>query len=158
MLFMGEEWNAPRAFPYFCDFEPELATKVREGRKREFAHFERFRDPAHAARFPIRPACDHRSQRAWTGAGSSTARHEEWLDLYQRLLTIRQLDIVPLIPEIRFGACIKLEAGALSQSTGHWRKAPCCISSPTWPTSRRGLVGRTAGRMIYATHPNIRRR
>jgi hypothetical protein len=27
-----------------CDFEQELATKVREGRKKEFQHFERFRE------------------------------------------------------------------------------------------------------------------
>src|SRR5262249_58539546 len=52
LLFMGEEWNAPQPFPYFCDFEPELAAKVREGRKREFAHFARFKDPRHAGSIP----------------------------------------------------------------------------------------------------------
>src|SRR5690606_33956629 len=31
LLFMGEEWAAPEPFPYFCDFGPELAQKVREG-------------------------------------------------------------------------------------------------------------------------------
>ena len=49
MLFMGEEWQAPQPFPYFCDFEPELAGKIREGRKREFARFEKFGDTALAA-------------------------------------------------------------------------------------------------------------
>ena len=52
MLFMGEEWNAPEPFPYFCDFGQELATKVREGRKKEFQHFERFRDPSNSDSIP----------------------------------------------------------------------------------------------------------
>ena len=52
MLFMGEEWEAPQPFPYFCDFEPELAAKVREGRKREFARFEKFRDKGGLAALP----------------------------------------------------------------------------------------------------------
>src|SRR5579872_6769263 len=42
LLFMGEEWAASQPFPYFCDFGPELAEKVREGRRREFARFGAF--------------------------------------------------------------------------------------------------------------------
>ncbi len=42
LLFMGEEWAAPEPFSYFCDFGEDLAVKVREGRKREFAKFARF--------------------------------------------------------------------------------------------------------------------
>jgi maltooligosyltrehalose trehalohydrolase len=41
MLFQGEEWSATSPFQYFVDFakEPELATAVREGRRKEFAAF-----------------------------------------------------------------------------------------------------------------------
>ena len=40
MLFMGEEWGTRRPFPYFTDHpDPELATAVREGRRREFEAF-----------------------------------------------------------------------------------------------------------------------
>ena len=39
LLFMGEEWAARQPFPFFCDFGPDLADKVREGRRREFARF-----------------------------------------------------------------------------------------------------------------------
>ena len=52
MLFMGEEWAAAEPFPYFCDFQPELAQAVREGRKREFAKFARFTDPEQRQRIP----------------------------------------------------------------------------------------------------------
>ncbi len=34
MLFMGEEWAAAQPFPFFCDFGPDLAEAVREGRRR----------------------------------------------------------------------------------------------------------------------------
>ncbi|RPI62015.1 MAG: malto-oligosyltrehalose trehalohydrolase, partial [Lysobacterales bacterium] len=39
LLFMGDEFHAPSGFPFFCDFEGELARAVTEGRYREFATF-----------------------------------------------------------------------------------------------------------------------
>ena len=40
LLFMGQEYGETNPFPYFGDFQdPELVRAVREGRKREFAHF-----------------------------------------------------------------------------------------------------------------------
>lgn len=52
MLFMGEAFAARSPFLYFCDFEGELARAVREGRRREFARFARFADPATRDRIP----------------------------------------------------------------------------------------------------------
>ena len=46
MIFMGEEFAADQPFPFFCDFEAELAKLVREGRRIEFARFPEFHDPA----------------------------------------------------------------------------------------------------------------
>jgi malto-oligosyltrehalose trehalohydrolase len=45
LLFMGQEWGAESPFRYFCQFEGDLARSVTEGRRREFARFERFSDP-----------------------------------------------------------------------------------------------------------------
>jgi maltooligosyltrehalose trehalohydrolase len=40
MLFQGEEWGTLRPFPYFCDHvDDELAARVRDGRRQEFAAF-----------------------------------------------------------------------------------------------------------------------
>ncbi len=40
LLFMGEEYGERQPFLYFCSFlSPDLAQKVREGRRREFAGF-----------------------------------------------------------------------------------------------------------------------
>jgi maltooligosyltrehalose trehalohydrolase len=156
MLFMGEEWNAPEPFPYFCDFEPELARKVREGRKKEFAHFARFRDPAQAARIPDpgSPATVDSARLDWSKLRASA--HEDWLDLYQRLLAIRQQDIVPLVPYIRFATCSKLDSGVAFAVDWALSEGTVLHLIANLADEPAQLVGRTAGRLIYATHPNIR--
>jgi len=156
MLFMGEEWNAPEPFPYFCDFEQELATKVREGRKKEFAHFERFRDPAHSDRLPDPTIASTMKSACLDWTKLTMPAHEDWLDLYRRLLMIRQRDIVPLVPQIRFGACSKLEAGAAFAVDWALSEGSVLHLIANLADEPARLVGRTAGRLIYATHPNIR--
>ncbi len=52
LLFMGEEWGTRRPFTFFCDFHDELADRVRDGRRAEFAAFPEFADPAARARIP----------------------------------------------------------------------------------------------------------
>jgi maltooligosyltrehalose trehalohydrolase len=156
MLFMGEEWQAPQPFPYFCDFEPELAEKVREGRKREFARFETFghRGAAAALPDPTVPATFESARLDWSAL--KQRRHADFLDQIQRLLAIRKIDIVPLIPKIHSGTCIKLEAnGAFAVD---WRLDDgACLHLLANMTGRAvPVLGRVAGRMIYSTHPNIR--
>jgi maltooligosyltrehalose trehalohydrolase len=156
LLFMGEEWEAPQPFPYFCDFEPELASKVREGRKREFARFEKFRDRDGLAGLPdptdiatFRSACLD-----WSALQQPP--HDAALDHHRRLLAVRQRDIVPLIPKILTGTCIKLEAsGAFAVD---WRLDDGAVLHLLANLTERAVpvVGRAAGRMIFATHPNIR--
>ena len=34
LLFMGDEWGATQPFPFFCDFQGDLAEAVRDGRKK----------------------------------------------------------------------------------------------------------------------------
>ena len=156
MLFMGEEWNAPEPFPYFCDFEQELATKVREGRKKEFQHFERFRDPAHTDTIPDPTHASTMKSACLDWSRVKTEGHEDWLDLYHRLLMIRRAEIMPLIPEIRFGACSKLEAGAAFAVDWALAEGSVLHLIANLAEEPARLVGRTAGRLIYATHPNIR--
>jgi maltooligosyltrehalose trehalohydrolase len=154
MLFMGEEWEAPEPFPYFCDFEPELAAKVRAGRQREFAHFERFRAGRESIPDPTDEATFRSARLDWTRR--SEPRHARALDHHRRLLTIRQRDIVPQIPKIRSGTCIKLESnGAFAVD---WTLADGAILHLLANLTDHPVpvVGRAAGRMIFATHPNIR--
>ena len=52
MIFMGDEWGETRPFLFFTDHHDQLADAVREGRRKEFAHFEAFTDPAKRAKIP----------------------------------------------------------------------------------------------------------
>jgi malto-oligosyltrehalose trehalohydrolase len=103
MLFMGEEWAAEQPFPFFCDFGPELASAVREGRRREFSRFAAFRDPATLQRIPD-PTAEETfaaAKLAWDDVLREP--HAGWLDWYCRVLAIRRSAIVPCLPRIRSG-------------------------------------------------------
>ena len=156
MLFMGEEWQAPQPFPYFCDFEPELANKVREGRKREFARFEKFNDRAGVAALPDPTSVETFRSAHLDWSVLEQRHHADLFDQFQRLLVTRQADIVPLIGKIRGGTCIKLEAsGAFAVD---WGLEDGSILHLLANLTERAvpIVGRVAGRLIFATHPNIR--
>ena len=156
LLFMGEEWQAPQPFPYFCDFEPELAGKVREGRKREFARFERFSDKGGLAALPDPTALQTFTSARLDWSVLQQRKHADILDQTQRMLAIRQKEIVPLIPRIQRGTCTKLEAsGAFAVD---WSLEDGSILHLLANLTERAvpIVGRVAGRLIFATHPNIR--
>lgn len=101
LLFMGEEWQAPEPFLYFCDFEPALAAAVRTGRRAEFASFERFGATATALQIPdpCAPATFERSRLDHRRA--TQAPHAGWLRWYRRLLALRREQIVPRLPGTR---------------------------------------------------------
>ena len=95
LLFMGEEWGSARSFLFFCDFERGLADAVREGRRREFAHFPEFRNAAERQKIPdpTLPSTFEESKLDWPEPTRQT--HAGWLARYRRLMAIRQHEIVP---------------------------------------------------------------
>ena len=95
MLFMGEEFGARTPFLYFCDFRGDLAEAVREGRRREFAAFERFASEEARRDIPDPNAREtfERSKLRWQDLGD--AAHAEWLGFYRALLRLRRSRIVP---------------------------------------------------------------
>ena len=154
LLFMGEEWNAPEPFLFFCQFDPELAAKVREGRRGEFAGFERFRDE-HARLLipdPGDPATFERSR-----LDQHVAQHEphrSWLNLYRHLLAIRAREIVPRLP-----GCRALEAtpGPDGEIAARWRMgdgSALQVLANLRDTSSTQAHG-TRGRVLYTTHPEF---
>src|SRR5205085_7168977 len=115
MLFMGEEWGAAQPFPFFCDFGPELADPVRQGRREEFARFPEFQDPAMRERIP-----DPMAEKTFTSAkldwaSIERAPHSGCLDWYRRVLAIRRAEIVPRLTAIRAGGTYEVlgEGGVL---------------------------------------------
>ena len=95
LLFMGEEWGSARPFLFFCDFEPGLADAVREGRRREFAHFPEFRDEAARQNIPDPTLASTFEESKLDWAEPTRQTHAGWLARYRPLLAIRQREIIP---------------------------------------------------------------
>ncbi len=100
LLFMGEEWASQRPFAFFCDFEPALAELVREGRRREFAHFPGFRDAAARERIPDPTAAETFAMSRLDWSEAAQPGHAVWLDRVRALLAIRAREIVPRLAGI----------------------------------------------------------
>jgi malto-oligosyltrehalose trehalohydrolase len=114
MLFMGEEWGSTASFPFFCDFEGDLADAVRKGRRKEFAgayakYGNEIPDPLDEATF--RSAVPD-----WNGRDLPKANRR--LTLVRDLLAIRRREIVPWLAGAKFGDASAEDNGLLS---AHWR-------------------------------------
>jgi maltooligosyltrehalose trehalohydrolase len=96
LLFMGQEWGSRRLFPFFCDFGPDLAPKVREGRRAEFARFAAFRDEAVREQIPDPGAESTFLQAKLDWGERDTAIGRDWLELHRTLLGLRRR-LVPLL-------------------------------------------------------------
>lgn len=99
MIFMGEEWGAQQPFPFFCDFDGDLAEAVREGRREEFARFPEFADPEQRGRIPD-PLADATFKSAKLNWNLIDTAH---LGRYQALLLVRRRKIAPLLKQIKRG-------------------------------------------------------
>ena len=108
MVFMGEEFAASAPFQFFCDFAPELAVAVRDGRRNEFAAFDKFSNPASRESIPDpgAEATFARSKLDWQETGAHG--HAEWHTLYSDLLQLRRLHVVPHLPGARHRGTFEL--------------------------------------------------
>jgi len=104
LLFMGEEWAASSPFLFFCDFEPELARRVRDGRRAEFASFSEFSQAHARERIPDPCSVDtfERSRLDWSERDFEP--HRSMLRCYTELLSLRRKAIVPLVATERTDA------------------------------------------------------
>ena len=98
MLFMGEEAAVETPFLFFADWIGEAAELTREGRRREFAHFNAFSTPEMRARIP--DPCDEQTFQAskldWSSIDGSSVSLK-FRALTAQLLRIRREQIVPLL-------------------------------------------------------------
>ena len=146
LLFMGEEFAAGQPFQFFCDFGAELATAVTEGRRREFARFEDFADPAvrESIPDPNEPATFERSKLDWDSLQPSP--HNEWLAFYRNLLAIRRNKIIPCLAAIKGEAAAfhllgktglsvrwDLGAGSVLSLLANFGEAPLSFTDETLP-------------------------
>jgi hypothetical protein len=92
LIFMGEETASETPFFFFTDHDGALADAVREGRRREFAKFPAFADPARRETIPDPNDIGTFERSVAYPAGE---RGETRGDLYRRLLGLRAAEIVP---------------------------------------------------------------
>ena len=136
MLFMGEEWGSKAPFPFFCDFQGDLAEAVRKGRRKEYAgayagYGDEIPDPLDPVDFSIR--------RARLGRARNQPP-ERRLALVQELLAIRRREIVPRLAGAAFGDAHAADNGLLTAELAHGRSAE---RSSCWPTCRSPRDRRT---------------
>jgi maltooligosyltrehalose trehalohydrolase len=114
MLFMGEEWGSKAPFPFFCDFQGDLASAVRKGRRSEY-------DWAYAkyggeVPDPLDPATFQSAILDWETC--KTMAGQTRLTLVRELLAIRQREITPRLAGAAFGDSHVEDDGLLTVS---WR-------------------------------------
>lgn len=103
LLFMGEEFATTQPFLFFCDFGPELARAVTEGRRREFSRFARFSDPAARERIPDPNAEATFSTCVLDWTAIDHAPHRAVLERHRALLSLRRQWISPRLAEMGNG-------------------------------------------------------
>jgi maltooligosyltrehalose trehalohydrolase len=92
MLFQGQEFGASSPFLYFADHQPELAARVRDGRREFLAQFPSIAAPGVAACLPD-PGDPRSFERSKLDLGERE-RHAETYALHADLLALRREDAV----------------------------------------------------------------
>ena len=114
MLFMGEEWGSKVPFPFFCDFEGDLARAVRNGRKQEYKWaYDRYGDEVPD---PLDPATFQSAVLDWDSRNLPAGAKR--LALVRDLLRVRRRDIAPRLAGASFGTAHAHDDGLLTAS---WR-------------------------------------
>jgi maltooligosyltrehalose trehalohydrolase len=145
MLFMGEEWGATEPFPFFCDFQGDLADAVRNGRRKEFAgayakYGDEIPDPLDQPTF-------RSAVLDW--AAPDLPKQQQRLVLVRQLLAIRRREIIPRLAGARFGGATAQDNGVLSAD---WRLGDGAALHLHANLSDRELTGgkpRNAGTKIW---------
>jgi maltooligosyltrehalose trehalohydrolase len=114
MLFMGEEWGSTAPFPFFCDFQGDLADAVRKGRRKEFAGaYGKYGDEVPD---PLDEATFRSAVLDWDAR--DLAKAHQRVTLVRDLLSIRRKQIIPRLAGVRFGEASVEDNGLL---TANWR-------------------------------------
>ncbi len=112
MIFMGEEYGSIAPFLFFTDHNEDLAKLVREGRRKEFAHFAAFQDEKRRAAIP-----DPNAKSTFELSIPDAADADPTVEAHFRvLLGLRHRHIIPRIPgTVSIGATALGTTGVLAR-------------------------------------------
>jgi maltooligosyltrehalose trehalohydrolase len=153
LLFMGEEFGAQTPFLYFSDFGEDLRVAVREGRRREFARFDRFANPEVRGTIPDpgEESTFLSSKLDWEQASAPAGRF--WRGIYRDLLRLRQERLVPLLGNCRAQGSVPIGGRALTAS---WQSENTRLHLLTnLDAATVTGIERPPGGLIYATPPEL---
>jgi malto-oligosyltrehalose trehalohydrolase len=157
LLFMGQEWCASSRFPFFCDYSGDLADAVVQGRLREFAQFDAFRDPESRRRIPnpVRPETFLEAKLRW--GERLQGQHEGWWRLFRDLLALRRRHVVPLLgaPPER-GAEFQMLTERAFRVTWHLARGARYTLLANLCDQAAGEVAPPPGTLLYATPEEAR--
>jgi malto-oligosyltrehalose trehalohydrolase len=132
MLFMGEEWGSTAPFPFFCDFQGDLADAVRNGRRREYAWaYAKYGDEVPD---PLDEATFQSAVLDWNARDRPKAHRR--LALVRDLLSVRRREIMPQLAGARFGSASVEGNGLLS---AHWRMGDGALLHLSANLSHQGI-------------------
>jgi maltooligosyltrehalose trehalohydrolase len=157
LLFMGQEWAAGSPFLFFCDFEPNLARLVTEGRRKEFARFARFADPKQREKIPdpAAPSTFESSRLAWNEMREEG--HAQWLELHRTLLRLRRKEISSRTEGLT-GCDAAFEQRGSRGLCAQWTltgRSVLRLETNLGSASQSGFSERPEGRMLFATHESF---
>jgi maltooligosyltrehalose trehalohydrolase len=138
MFFMGEEYAAATPFQFFCDFGPELAQAVTEGRRKEFSHFGAFSGEGQGVVVP-----DPNAKSTFEASKLRWAEREQtmnsiWLGEARALLALRRERIIPLL--------------AVQQEGGQYRTSHDGTIWVEWTFPGSGRTNATAVKLSLIAH------
>jgi maltooligosyltrehalose trehalohydrolase len=149
MLFMGEEWGSKAPFPFFCDFEGDLANAVRRGRKREYKWaYEKYGDEVPD---PLEPSTLESAVLDWRTP--DTPPGAKRLALVRELLAIRRREITPRLAGASFGAAHVADNSLLTANWGMGDGATLFLIANLSPREIANGSPRAAGTPIWGGEP-----
>ena len=151
LLFMGEEFAASTRFHFFCDFGPDLAAAVTQGRRREIGCLSGDRGVAvdDAIPDPNDPATFASSKLDWNELDA--APHDAWLAFYRKCLRLRAEHIVPRLAGMAPSGSYSIERD--EAMFAHWTLADGSQLHliANFAATRPHRIDRPPGRLLYAT-------
>jgi malto-oligosyltrehalose trehalohydrolase len=150
MLFMGEEWGSKAPFPFFCDFQGDLANAVRQGRRKEFSGaYAKYGDEIPD---PLEESTFQSAVLDWDARNDAAGGRR--LALVRDLLAIRRREIIPRLAGAAFGEAQAADDGLL---TAIWRMGDGTTLSLLANLSGREIIrpnGASKGTLIWGSELN----